>query len=214
MIHDSHVQIVKAQTRGRRRARHAARSFDRGRGWVFAEALGPPRLWAASLRLALESFTEHVDRTRHEDSYSLSSSVTRVREQLVSKGSEYLGPNPLNIGLAAFHLDANALHTVTSGSGRVEFHHAGDIPERISQRGREDVGLLRGRSVSTKGEYSPGGLIIAGSDGVFSDATIQRVGEALRTDTVIGCAALASILTESPIDDQGAIVLTLRLETI
>ena len=187
-------------------------ALDRGRGWV---RRGPSGRLVYGQRVSGSplNLTEHVDRTRHEDSYSLSSSVTRVREQLVSKGSEYLGPNPLNIGLAAFHLDANALHTVTSGSGRVYFHQAGDIPERISQRGREDVGLLRGRSVSTKGEYSPGGLIIAGSDGVFSDATIQRVGEALRTDTV-GCAALASILTESPIDDQGAIVLTLRLETI
>ena len=213
MIADYHVQVVKARVRGRKRIRHAAKPFDRGRGWVFAEALGPPRLWAQALDEALNCFAASADNELHASGASLASCVTRVREHLTERGARYLGANPLNVGLAAFHIGQDSLDTVTSGGGRVYFHDHG-LPARISQRGREDVGLLGGRSVSASGEYSPGGLIIAGSDGVFSDATIQAVGKALQSPPVESCAALASLLGDHPIDDSGAIVLTLRLETI
>jgi len=213
MIEDAHVHIVPAAVRRERIPRHTAVEIDRGRGWVWVEALGPPRLWQMALRTATEAFCENFNAAAKGGEYDLAAALAPTRHALEERGDHFLGANPLNVTLAAFHLSPEGMKTLTTGSGRVYIHQRGR-PVRISKRGKDDRGLLRGRSVSNEHPIRPGALILAGSDGAFSEEAVGKTARTLDADPRVQCAALTSIATDSPLDDSGCIVIAVRIESV
>ena len=194
MIADAHVHIVPAAVRRQQVPRHAAVEIDRGRGWLWVEALGPPRLWALALRTATDAFSESFNSAVKDGEYDLAAALAPTRQALEGRGSQFLGANPLNVAMAAFHLSPEGMKTLTTGNGRVYVHQRGR-PVRISKRGKDDRGVLRGRSVSNDHPIRPGALILAGSDGAFSEEAVDKTARTLDYDPRIQCAALTSVAT-------------------
>lgn len=213
MIEDAHVHIVPAKVRRQRIPRHAAVELDRGRGWMWAEALGPPRLWGLALRTATHTFASSFDARVKLGQYDLATALAPTRHELETLGAGFLGSNPLNVTVAAFHLGPEGMKTLTTGNGRVYIHMRGH-PTRVSQRGKDDQGLLYGRTVSNEHPIRPGSLILAGSDSTFSEEAVSKTARTLEKDPHVQCAALTSIASDAPCDDNGCVVIAARLESI
>jgi len=213
MIEDSHAQTVPAHVRQRRIQRHAAIELDRGRGYMWAEALGPPRFWSTSLEITTSTFLSAFEEHRQSGSFDLTKTLSDIREALKKAGRPFLEPGLLNVAIAAFHFGPDRLQVLTTGSGRVYLHEQGR-PTRLTPRGRDDRGVLLGRTVASDHPIVPNSLVLAGSDSTFSDTSVQKVAEALEKDGQIACTVLTSIATEAPRDRWGCVSIAARVSSI
>ena len=213
MIQDAHTQAIEAHVRQRRLPRHAVVELDRGHGYMWAEALGPPRFWSTSLELATRTFLESFEEHRRTGDFELYKTLADIRDALTKLGGQFLEPDLLNVAITAFHFGPERLQVLTTGSGRVYLHESGR-PNRLTPRDRDDRGVLHGRTVTSEHAIVPGSLVLAGSDSTFSEPTVQKIAEALEKDAQIPCAVLTSIATETPLDRRGCVAIAARVSSV
>lgn len=152
------------------------RVLDEGCTIVLAVALGPPRLWAYLLDLALDGFEEGYDQLYDERASTRVHQGLRCAQEWLRERAGALVERRLpDAGLLALSLEGLRLHVLSAGPLRAFVHQRGAGLRTLSADADAGAGVLRGPSSWRAEQVAPGDLVFAGSRSACSERSVQQL---------------------------------------
>ncbi|NOY91922.1 MAG: hypothetical protein GXP55_12065 [Deltaproteobacteria bacterium] len=207
----AHVSVARAEVRGRRLGRHAARVLAGGSACAVASARGWPRLFAPCLEVSLDGFAACIGERCGSPEERLEKALEAAREALAAYLDRLVERVLPDVALTAFVLGDGALHAARVGGGRVYMHRRGKTA-RLTPRGEPGGGLLTAPIERSDTNLRSGDLILAGSSSAFSANAVEAAAEAVARDPSVPPSVLANMLTTPAADAAiGAVALVARV---
>lgn len=210
---EPHLMVAKARVRGVELSRHAAARFSSSRAFALATAVALPRMWQYVTDSALEGFGRGLEKGAGAGGRTqLQEAFMSARRRVAARVDALLERMRPDTTLTALLVDAQGLHIMQSGSGRVYVHRAG-THRRYTPREDSEGGLLRHAPVNSMAPLEPGDLVLAGSTSAFSVKAVGQLASLLASDAEAPPSVIASILLEPAAQaGVGGAVLAMRIQ--
>lgn len=205
--------VARARVRGVEMTRHAAVRFSASRAFALTTAVALPRAWQYVNDAAIEGFSRGLE--KHAQSAGralLQEAFMSARRKVAARVDALIEKMRPDVTLTALMVDAQGLHIMQAGSGRVYVHRAG-THRRFTPREDAEGGILRHAPISSTAPLEPGDLVLAGSTSAFSVKAVGHLASLLSSDPEAPASVIASILLEPAAQaGVGGAVLAMRVQ--
>jgi len=175
-------------------SQYEAHSYEDGRLFAIASAMGPPRLWRFALDATLEGLAEGLARP-HDGSVTsrLHQGLDGARKRLRERTSMLIERRVADVTLLALGLDGPLLHVLCVGPSRAFLRREKKLLRLSPQEDRAE-GLLRAAPAFCAETLVASDLIIAGSTSACSESALAELHAALEARRVSGPEEVVALL--------------------